>query len=186
MTDWWSLGQAGIDEGLRLYSEQTSTKIERGFEDLCARLRGRSPMYLDATDMRVVAAFKGRGGPWGGSTALHRLAATEVRAQTWHRVGSTAQVAQLGEAHLTDDATEILPGPLAEMARGGSSGACRWLAKRQGWMEQVVAYRLGEGRAVVLQARRRAGQEGGLLARSALADSAGRCRRGRSRRARPG
>lgn len=44
--------------------------------------------------------------------------------------------------------------PLAELVRGGSSGACRWLAKRQGWMEQVVAYRLGEGRAVVLQARR--------------------------------
>ena len=61
MTDWWSLGQAGIDEGVRLYSEQTSTKIEQGFEDLCARLQGRSPMHLDATDMRVVAAFKGRG-----------------------------------------------------------------------------------------------------------------------------
>jgi len=91
-------------------------------------------------------------GTWGGSTALHRLSATEVRAQAWHR--ATAQVAQLGEAHLTDDATEILPGPLAELVRGGGSGACRWLAKRQGWMEQVVAYRLGEGRAVVLQARR--------------------------------
>jgi hypothetical protein len=61
VTDWWSLGQAGIDNGVGLYSEQTSTKIERGFEDLCARLRKRTPMYLDATDMRVVAAFKGRG-----------------------------------------------------------------------------------------------------------------------------
>jgi len=61
MTDWWSLGRAGIDEGLCLYSEQTSQKIERGFEDLCARLQGRSPVHLDQADMRVVAAFKGRG-----------------------------------------------------------------------------------------------------------------------------
>jgi len=91
-------------------------------------------------------------GTWVGTATVHRLAPTTVRAQTWHR--ATAQVAQLGEAHLTDDATEILPGPLAEMVRGGSSGACRWLVKRQGFMEQVVAYRLGEGRAVVLQARR--------------------------------
>lgn len=61
MTDWWSQGRAGIEEGLRLYSEQTSSKVEGDFEDLCARLQGRIPVHLDQADMRVVAAFKGRG-----------------------------------------------------------------------------------------------------------------------------
>lgn len=61
VTDWWSEGQTGINEGLRMYSAQTRPGLERDFEELCARLDLRVPARLDKEDMRVVAAFKGRG-----------------------------------------------------------------------------------------------------------------------------
>jgi hypothetical protein len=61
LTTWWEQGRRGVDEGLELYVRQTHPRIEAGFDELSERLRGRNPKYLDADDMRIVAAFKGRG-----------------------------------------------------------------------------------------------------------------------------
>jgi hypothetical protein len=66
--DWWNDGLEGIDEGLALYAEYTSARVEEPFEEAARIVQARTPPYLDHSNLEAVIRFKVGDNRWLGPT----------------------------------------------------------------------------------------------------------------------
>jgi len=96
-------------------------------------------------------------GAWAGDAVVHRLAPSPVAAKTWAR-RPRASADGSGPApppRLVHDSLELLPEPLRRLTAGGPpAGSLLWDHGHGQVTEEVMAFRVMDGKAVVLVAWR--------------------------------
>ena len=105
-------------------------------------------------------------GPWAAQALVHTLAPAPVAAKSWaRRSTSSASSASAGPSRLVQDSLEVLPEPLRRLTAGGPRAASLLWDHGDGReTEEVMAYRVLDGRAVVLAAWRGPARRGILEA----------------------
>jgi len=95
-------------------------------------------------------------GPWVAHALVHTLEPVPVSAKSWsRRSASTGPAGSLGPSRLVHDALELLPEPLRRLTAGGPPArALLWDHGDRRSTEEVMSYRVLNGRAVVLAAWR--------------------------------
>lgn len=95
-------------------------------------------------------------GPWIGEAVVRHLAPSPVAAKAWtRRATSTGAEGPVAKSRPVHDSLEVLPAPLRRLTAGGPPArSFLWTAGDGQVTEEVMAYRLLEGRAVVMAAWR--------------------------------
>lgn len=96
-------------------------------------------------------------GPWSGQATAHRLFPAQVAAKSFTRRGSEARDTSVPAPpeRLVHDSLEVLPEPLRRVTAGGPpAGSVLWDHGHGQVVEEVMAYRVLNTKAVVLSAWR--------------------------------
>jgi hypothetical protein len=103
-------------------------------------------------------------GPWAAQALVHTLAPAAVAAKSWSRRStSPASSTPAGPSRLVQDSLEVLPEPLRRLTAGGPPGvSLLWDHGDGRETEEVMAYRVLNGRVVVLAAWRGPARRGTL------------------------